>query len=124
VENHRDPAWISIVEDDQAVRNALGNLLESVGLQVEGFSSAEDFVAYNVSNKSSCLILDVRLPGMSGMELQRRLSGDGNPIPIIFITGHTDEALRKRALQDGALAFFLKPFSAQALLETISSTLK
>ena len=115
---------ILLVEDERKVASFIARALRENSYAVDVAETGEKGLEQATDVTYDAILLDVRLPGMSGMELQRRLSGDGNPIPIIFITGHTDEALRKRALQDGALAFFLKPFSAQALLETISSTLK
>ena len=118
-------AWVvSIVDDDDAVRKTLGNLLESVGFSVETFSSAEQYVDSARSNKSSCLILDIHLPRMNGLELQHRLSGDGNPVRIIFITAHADEYLREKALQAGAVGFFHKPFNSEALLEAVLFALR
>jgi FixJ family two-component response regulator len=118
------PFVVSIVEDDEAIRNALGNLFESVGLNVETFTSAEQFMDFREANERSCLILDVQLPRMSGLELQRQLSGDANAVPIIFMTAHSDETVRERALQAGAVAIFQKPFNSEALLNAIYSVLK
>jgi FixJ family two-component response regulator len=118
------PFMVSIVDDDEAIRNALGNLFESVGLNVETFASAEQFMDFREANESSCLILDVQLPRMSGLELQRQLSSDANAVPIIFMTAHSDERVRERALQAGAVAIFQKPFNSEALLDAIHSVLK
>ena len=115
---------VSIVDDDKAVRDALGNLLESVGLRVEAFASAEEFVNSNSAKNRSCLILDVQLPRMSGLELQRHLCNKSDFIPIIFITGHANEEVRSRALEDGAVSFLYKPFSSEDLLSAVHSTLK
>jgi two-component system response regulator FixJ len=120
----REPYLVSIVDDDKAVRDALGNLLESVGLQVEAFASAEEFVNSSNVNHRSCLILDVQLPRMSGLELQQRLSNKSDSVPIIFITAHANEELRNRALQEGAVSFLYKPFSSEDLLSAVHSTLK
>jgi len=120
----REPYLVSIVDDDKAVREALGNLLESVGLQVEAFASAEEFVNSSNVNHRACLILDVQLPRMSGLELQRRLSNKSDSVPIIFITAHANEKLRNRALQEGAVSFLYKPFSREDLLSAVHSTLK
>ena len=120
----REPYLVSIVDDDKAVRDALGNLLESVGLQVEAFASAEEFVNFSNVNRRSCLILDVQLPRMSGLELQQRLSNKSDSVPIIFITAHANEELRNRALQEGAVSFLYKPFSSEDLLSAVHSTLK
>ncbi len=115
---------VSIVDDDQAVRDALGNLLDSAGLDVEAFASAEEFVNSDRPKDEFCLILDVRLPNMSGLELQRNLSDRARPVPIIFITGHADAAVREQAMRDGALGFFYKPFDSEALLNAVCSVLK
>jgi FixJ family two-component response regulator len=118
------PFVVSIVDDDEAIRYALGNLFESVGLNVETFASAEQFMDFREANERSCLILDVQLPRMSGLELQHQLSSDGNAVPIIFMTAHSDERVRERALQAGAVAIFQKPFNSEALLNAIHSVLK
>ena len=118
------PFLVSIVDDDEAIRNALGNLFESVGLNVETFACAEQFMDFREANERSCLVLDVQLPRMSGLELQRQLSGDANAVPIIFMTAHSDERVRERALEAGAVAFFQKPFNSEALLDAVHSVLK
>lgn len=115
---------VSIVDDDRAVRDAIGNLLDSAGLDVEAFASAEEFVNSDRPKDDFCLILDVRLPNMSGLELQRYLSDRARPVPIIFITGHADAAVREQAMRDGALGFFYKPFDSEALLNAVCSVLK
>jgi len=119
-----EPYLVSIVDDDQVVRAALGNLLESVGLAVESFASAEEFMNSRRVKQRSCLILDVQLPRASGLELQHHLSSESDTIPIIFITAHSDDEVRSRALQEGAIGFFNKPFDAAALLTAVQSTLK
>jgi FixJ family two-component response regulator len=123
-QNAREACLVSIVDDDEGVRHALGNLLESAGLNVERFASAEEYVDSVHANKKSCLILDIHLPRMNGLELQHRLSGDGNPVRIIFITAHADEYLREKALQAGAVGFFHKPFNSEALLEAVLFALR
>jgi FixJ family two-component response regulator len=115
---------VTIVDDDQAVRDALSNLMESVGMRVQAFDSAEDFVNSGRPTKRTCLILDIQLPGMSGIELQRQLAAGKSTMPIIFITAHSEDRLREQALQDGAVGFFCKPFSSEALLNTVSSAMK
>ena len=119
-----EPYRILVVDDDKAVRDALGNLLESVGLEVESFGSAEEFVSSCPTMLRSCLILDVQLPQMSGLDLQRQLSKTNNLVPIIFITAHSDDTARERALRDGALGFFNKPFNSEDLLSAVHSALK
>jgi FixJ family two-component response regulator len=119
-----EPQMVSIVEDDKAVRNAICNLLESTGLKVEAYESAEQFIESDSFDTKVCLILDVRLPRMSGLELQRQLNAEGTSLPIIFITGHADSTVREQALLDGAADFFYKPFNAEALLNSVHSALK
>jgi FixJ family two-component response regulator len=120
----RKPYSVSIVDDDRAVREALGNLLDSVGLNVAAFASAEDFVNSAHAKNDRCLILDVQLPRMSGLQLQRQLSAGPNSIPIIFITGYADAEVQEQALRDGAVGFFHKPFDSNALLDAVCSVLK
>jgi FixJ family two-component response regulator len=114
---------VGIVDDDQAVRDALCNLLASVGLDATAFSSAEELIESSQSTKLDCLILDVTLPGMSGPEVQHRLTEDGIIIPVIFITANADHRVRTRALENGAAAFFYKPIHSEALLEALRATL-
>ena len=121
---HSKPFLVSIVDDDEAIRNALGNLFESVGLNVERFASAEQFMDFPEPNERSCLVLDVQLPRMSGLELQSELSGNAKAVPIIFMTAHFDERVRERALEAGAVAFLQKPFNSEALLDAVYSVLK
>jgi FixJ family two-component response regulator len=110
---------VSLVEDDAAVRNSLGNFLNSAGLTVARFASAEEFLSWRRAGSSSCLILDVKLPQMSGIELQQLLIAASDSVPIIFITADSDNNLRMRALRNGAVAFFYKPFNAEALLAVV-----
>ncbi len=110
---------ISIVDDDPAVRDALSRLMDSADVAAEVFASAEEFLASPNRHDSTCLILDVRMPGMGGLELQRHLVASGWKVPIIFISAHADAEVSARALQAGAIAFFQKPFSSAALLEAI-----
>ena len=115
---------ISIVDDDDALRTSLENLIRSVGLQTQGFTSAEAFLSSNHVPETRCLVLDVRMAGMSGLELQRQMAAAKSPIPIIFITAHEDDAQRTRALEAGALAFLHKPFYEEELLNAIEAALK
>ena len=114
---------ISIFQDDKEVWSAICNLLESAGLSVGAFESAEEFVECGPTDKKTCLVLDVRLPRMSGLELQRSLFGQRTSLPIIFIAGHADATVREEALRDGASDFFYKPFNAEALLASVHSAL-
>lgn len=116
---------VSIVDDDESVREAIKSLLRSVGLGAEVFASAEDFLNSGDLRETACLILDVRMPGMSGLELQQHLASDNCRIPIIFITAHaSDREARARALQLGAIDFLLKPFSEDALLNDVYAALR
>jgi FixJ family two-component response regulator len=116
-------ARISIVDDDDSMRQAIHALIGSMGLSVEEFSSAEDFLNSERSQATDCLILDVRMPGLSGFELQRRLAADKIPVPIVFITAHYSEEERSRAIKAGAVDFLSKPFTEQDLLNAIGASL-
>ena len=118
-----ETGMIAIVDDDESMRTAVKTLVESVGLAVEDFPSAEEFLNSGRSQVSACLILDLRMPGMGGLELQRRLAASGSPLPIIFITAHYSEAERAKAMEAGAVGFLSKPFSEDALFDAISSCL-
>jgi len=110
---------VFVVDDDAAVREAIKNLLESVGMRVQTFVSGAEFLARTPAEAPSCLILDVRLPGMSGLEFQRELTAAGAEIPIIFITGHGDIPITVQAMKAGAVDFLTKPFREQELLDAI-----
>ena len=115
---------ISIVDDDDAHRSSLENLIRSVGLRAQGFSSAKAFLSSNHMHETRCLVLDVRMPGMSGPELQRQMAVANSHIPIIFITAHEDDSQRSQALEAGAVAFLHKPFYEEELLNAIDAALK
>jgi FixJ family two-component response regulator len=115
---------ISVVDDDESVRDALQALVRSVGLGVMVFASAEEFLTSGRVPDTDCLILDVRMPGMNGLELQRHLAANHFGIPIIFITAHGDAESRQRALNNGAVDYLFKPFSEEALLNAIDAALK
>jgi FixJ family two-component response regulator len=115
---------ISIVDDDDSLRNSLNNLIRSVGFGVQGFSSAEAFLNSHQLHDTACLILDVRMPGISGLDLQRRMVAANSRIPIVFITSHGDDNARARALEAGAVDFLYKPFREEALLSAIDRALK
>jgi FixJ family two-component response regulator len=119
-----DNAVISIVEDDASVREAMGNLMKAIGYQTVAFESGEAFLDSSATVETACLILDIRMPGMNGLDLQRRLGLSGNRTPIIFVTAHWDDDARRRALQAGAVAFLLKPVSETDLLGAVSAALK
>jgi FixJ family two-component response regulator len=118
------PAVIFVVDDDASVRDAISNLLDSIGLQVQTFASAEEFLKVNRPDVPSCLILDVRLPGRSGLEFQDELEKEGVRIPIIFITAHGDIPMTSRAIKAGAVDFLPKPFQKQELLAAIHQALE
>lgn len=113
---------ISIVDDDESVREALESLMRSAGYIPKVFSSAGDFLSSEYVNDTGCLILDVQMPGMSGLELQNHLVASNSPVPIIFISAHCDEQARVLALEAGAIVFLKKPFSEDALLDAIKSS--
>jgi FixJ family two-component response regulator len=114
---------ISVVDDDDAVRESLRALLRSVRFVVEVFASAEEFLRSDRARETDCLILDVRMPGMTGFELQRHLVATHAAMPIIFITAHGDEEMRLRALKGGAVDYLLKPFSEEGLLKAVQRAL-
>jgi FixJ family two-component response regulator len=118
-----DPV-VFVVEDDASVREALSSLIRSVGLRAELYSSAQEFLKHKRPDVPACLVLDVRLPGLSGLDLQRELAERDNPIPIIFITGHGDIPMSVRAMKDGAVEFLTKPFRDQDLLDGIQQALE
>ncbi len=114
---------ISIVDDDHSVRNSLDGLLRSVGFWVRLFASAEEFLTSDQFEITDCIILDVRMPGLSGLELQRQLKAKGCRIPIIFISAHADDHTRNQALNDGAVAFLVKPLNEQKVLTALQAAL-
>jgi FixJ family two-component response regulator len=117
-------ALISVVDDDESIRESLPDLLREFGFEARTFSSAHEFLASDCVNRSVCLILDIAMPGMSGLDLQRELRLRGQKIAIIFITAQTDGALRMRAFEGGASDFLLKPFSETDLLTAVKGELR
>ena len=117
-------AIVFVVDDDLSVREALGSLIRSAGLKVETFASAQEFLARRRADMPSCLVLDVRLPGLSGLELQKRMAEVNIEIPIIFITGHGDVPTTVQAMKAGAVEFLTKPFRDEDLLEAIQQAIK
>ena len=115
---------ISIVDDDEPLRSSLENLIRSVGFRVQGFSSAEAFLRSNQVQTTDCLILDVRMPGMSGPRLQRDLRSESADLPIIFITADQNPDVRAQVLEAGAVAFLYKPFYEEDLLGAINAALR
>ena len=117
-------AIVFVVDDDLSVRQGLERLLRTVGWRVETFPSAQEFLAHRKENVPSCLVLDVGLPGLSGLDLQKRILEANREIPIVFITGHKDVPTSVRAMKAGAVEFLLKPFSEQDLLGAIGQAIK
>jgi FixJ family two-component response regulator len=115
---------VFVVDDDISIREALSGLIRSAGLRVETFSSSEEFLRRDKPGVPACLVLDIRLPKMSGLELQRELAAADNPIPIIFITGHGDIPMSVRAIKAGAVEFLPKPFRNQDLLDAIQQAIE
>jgi FixJ family two-component response regulator len=115
---------VSVVDDDESVRESLPDLLRELGFAAQAFSSAEEFLASDYVSQTRCLILDIVMPGMSGSDLQRELTVRREPIPIVFITAHGDETVRARVLERGAVECLFKPFSETALFEAVQSALR
>jgi FixJ family two-component response regulator len=115
---------ISIVDDDEALRRSLDNLIRSTGLRARGFPSAEAFLQSNQLNETDCLLLDVCIPGMSGLDLQRQLAAGNSDVPIVFMTAHETGRQRRQALEAGAVAFLNKPFEEEDLLNAINTALR
>ena len=115
---------ITIVDDDPAVRKSLERLMRADGFRTEAFASAEDFVQGGDHEETACLVLDLRLPGMSGLELQRYLVDEHEHVPIVFVSAHDEPEARSQALKAGAVAFLGKPFSDQVLLDAVHSVTK
>jgi FixJ family two-component response regulator len=115
---------VSVVDDDESVRESLPDLIRQFGFAAEAFSSAEEFLASDVVSETSCLLLDIAMPGMSGPDLQRELTRRRQEIPIVFITATGDETVRPRVLAHGAVECLLKPFSETALLDALNAALQ
>jgi FixJ family two-component response regulator len=115
---------ISVVDDDESVRESLPDLLKEFGFAVRAFSSADEFLASDCIGETRCLILDVAMPGMTGPDLQRELKRRRQAIPVVFITAHEDETIRPRLLAQGAVDCLLKPFSDTALREALTLALR
>jgi FixJ family two-component response regulator len=114
-------ALVGIVDDDESVRNSISSLLRSAGYRTQMFESAEAFLESDRMSDADGLVLDVKMPGLSGIELQRRLIDLKHTVPIVFVTAHADDEIREVALAQGAVAFFAKPFNDEALLGVLSS---
>ena len=122
--NDQDTKFIAIVDDDESVQSALQDLMEADGLSARCFGSAEEFLESGLHRRAACLIVDIRMPGMSGLELQGRLNAEHLKIPIIFITAHGDEKMRMQALRAGAVEFLTKPFDEEVLLEYVRAAME
>ena len=122
--NGKERPLLSVVDDDESIRESLPDLLREFGFGARAFSSAEEFLSSDCLDQTSCLILDIAMPGMSGPELHQELKRRGAGMPVIFITGQKDETIRSRVLAQGAAGFLIKPFSDTALLAAIKTALK
>jgi FixJ family two-component response regulator len=124
LERSKENPIVYVIDDDASLREALNSLIRSAGFQVQEFSSATEFLHSNLSNAHGCLVLDVRLPGLSGLDLQRELARADIQIPIIFITGYGDIPMSVRAMKAGALEFLTKPFREQELLDAVQQAIE
>src|SRR5436309_4171026 len=115
---------VAILDDDDSMRTALQGLLKAVGLPAQAFASAEEFLKSGQQQQTACLIADIRMPGMSGLELQAKLNAERCRIPTIFITAHGDTKMRMQALRAGAVEFLAKPFDDEILLESVRAALE
>jgi len=115
---------IAVIDDEESYRGAVERLLKSAGFSAQSFDSAEAFLNSGQQHETRCLIADIRMPGMSGLELQSKLNSDHCPIPTIFITAHGDEKMRLQAMRGGAVKFLTKPFDGETLLEAVRVALK
>ena len=122
--NSGECALVVVVDDDESVRESLPDLLHEFGFATRAFSSAEEFLASGSLEQTKCLILDVAMPGMTGLDLQRQLNDRDRKIPIVFVTGLKDRQIRERALGDGAVSFLFKPFSDTALLDALNKAIR
>src|ERR1700676_2132722 len=124
MDSHERVNMVAIVDDDDLVRSALQGLLKAVGVPARAFSSAEEFLESGQQHQTACLIADIRMSGISGLELQANLNAEQCWIPTIFITAHGDERMRMQALRAGAVEFLAKPFDNEALLESVRAALE
>jgi FixJ family two-component response regulator len=121
--SERETEIVSVVDDDASLRRSVRNLLTSVGFRVEAFASAEEFLGSPQSANTGCLVLDLRMTGMNGLELLKHLQATGSTIAVVVLTAHGDEEARRRALQAGAVAFLGKPFRGDALLDAVRTAM-
>lgn len=122
--SHEKTKLVAIVDDDDSMRSALLGLLKVLGLEAQAFASGEEFLKSGQQHQTACLITDIRMPGMSGLELQAKLNADRCRIPTIFITAHGDTKMRMQALRAGAVEFLAKPFDDEALLTSVRAALE
>ena len=122
--NEQSSTFIAIVDDDRSVQTALQDLIESEGLSTLCFGSAEQFLDSGAQHEAACLIADIRMPGISGLELQTKLKAERCRLPIIFITAHGDAKMRSQAMRDGAVKFLAKPFDNTVLLQAVHAALE
>jgi FixJ family two-component response regulator len=122
--NQNRSKLVVIVDDDVSIRSAVEDLLEAVGLHAKSFASAEEFLKSGKQHETACLIADIRMPGMSGLELQAHLNAERCRVPIIFITAHGDEKMRLQARREGAVEFLSKPFDNEVLLDGVRAALE
>ncbi|HXQ32628.1 MAG TPA: response regulator [Anaerolineales bacterium] len=115
---------VAIVDDDASIRAAIEALLDSVGIKARSFASAEEFLSSGLKNQIACLVSDIRMPGMTGLELQAKLISEGSRVPIIFISAHGNAKMRTQALESGAIEFLGKPFDDEQLLGSVRAALE
>jgi FixJ family two-component response regulator len=122
--NKMDRKFVAIVDDDESIRAALQGFMKEASLPAQSFASAEEFLGAGDLSQVACLVADIRMPGMSGLELQARLNADRRRIPIVFITAHGDESMRMQALRAGAVEFLAKPFDEDVLLDCVRAAME
>ena len=120
----RGMKFVAIVDDDESIRAALQGFMKEAGLPAQAFASAEEFLGSGDLSQVGCLVADIRMPGMSGLELQARLSADRHRMPIVFITAHGDESMKMQALRAGAVEFLAKPFDEEVLLDCVRAAME
>jgi FixJ family two-component response regulator len=120
----RGTKFVAIVDDDESIRAALQGFMKEAGLPAQAFASAEEFLGSGDLSQVGCLVADIRMPGMSGLELQARLSADRHRMPIVFITAHGDESMKMQALRAGAVEFLAKPFDEEVLLDCVRAAME
>jgi FixJ family two-component response regulator len=121
---HRNAFFVAIIDDDDLMRSAIEGLLKEAGFTARTFASAEEFLRSGEHTDAACLVVDIRMPGMSGLDLQARLNAEGIRIPTIFITAHGDARMRMQALRAGAVEFLTKPFDDEVLVDSVRAALK